>query len=197
LTILRVPLVMFAGLLAVLLATGCAGAGEKDIDAVNESPTAGNESPTAGLDQPYAGWESRPIRALDAKLIDDLLAGRGADDALAAELNHHPDPTHVLKMVDALSLSAEQEASIQSLFDVMQVEARLDQLFSDGSITNELLQDLTRQIALADGRLRSIHRAAHREVAVLLSQEQIDRYDALRGYNGDQGDTDHSQHDSG
>lgn len=193
--------ILLATLFAALLAVGCTDRAETDSD---QSPEVG----ATASNQPYAGWESRPIRALDPALVEDLLAGRGAGYALAAELNHYPGPTHVLMMADQLSLTPEQNTSVQSIFDAMQVEAQmlgrelvdleadLDQRFSDGSISKPLLLQLTADIAVVDGKLRSTHLAAHLDVVSLLSQDQIDKYDELRGYSGDHtSDTmDHNQH---
>lgn len=196
------PILLLA-LLGALLAAACTNDEATDADQPAEVVAATS-------DQPYAGWETRPIRALDPALVDDLLAGRGAGYALAAELNHYPGPTHVLKMATELALTPEQNASVQSVFDAMQIEAKalgrhlvdleadLDQRFSDGSITRSLLQQLTAGTAVVDGQLRAVHLAAHLDVVSILSQEQIDKYDELRGYSGDpSGQMDHDQHNDG
>lgn len=162
---------------------------------------AGNSTPsptptaTAAADaQPYAGWETRPIAALASERVDDLLAGRGAGFALAAELNHYPGPTHVLELAGELALSGEQERTIRETFAAMQREARalgrelvaleaeLDEGFRTGAITASQLQELTATIAKVEGTLRNVHLAAHLEVTATLTAEQVSRYDALRGY---------------
>ena len=43
----------------------------------------------------YAGQQSRAIKSLSEQDVDDLLAGRGAGFAKAAELNGYPGPAHV------------------------------------------------------------------------------------------------------
>ena len=195
---------LLLALLAALLFAACTSDDTADADQPAE-PTAATSTPAS--DQPYAGFETRPIRALDPKLVEDLLAGRGAGYALAAELNHYPGPTHVLKMAEELALTPEQNAAVQRIFDAMQVEAQalgqqlvdleadLNQQFSDRTITKPLLQQLTADIALVDGQLRAVHLAAHLDLVALLSQDQIDKYDELRGYGGDPaGAMDHSQH---
>jgi hypothetical protein len=60
--------------------------------------------------QPYAGLEQRPIKALAPERVADLLAGRGASYALAAELNSYPGPRHVLDLAAGLALTPEQVA---------------------------------------------------------------------------------------
>lgn len=43
--------------------------------------------------------------------------------ALAAELNGFPGPSHVLGLADKLDLTFDQRASINTLFDLMKAEA--------------------------------------------------------------------------
>lgn len=157
--------------------------------------------PAAGaVQQPYAGLETRAIAALAPEQVDDLLAGRGAGYALAAELNHYPGPTHVLEFVSELGLTPEQDDAIRQIKQEMQqeaqllgkervdLEAELDEAFSSGTIAPSRLRELTAAIAVVDGSLRNAHLAAHIEVKALLSEEQVRQYDALRGYTGaDQG----------
>ncbi len=193
--------VLLATLFVALLAVGCG-------DRAGTISDRHVEGGAATSNQPYAGWESRPIRALDPVLVEDLLAGRGAGYALAAELNRYPGPTHVLKMADELSLSPAQNASVQAIFDEMQavaqvlgremvdLEADLDRRFNDGSVSKPLLRQLTAEIAVVDGKLRSSHLAAHLDVVSILSQEQVDKYDELRGYRSEytSGAVDQNQH---
>jgi Spy/CpxP family protein refolding chaperone len=151
--------------------------------------------------------EDRSVRALSDEQIDDLLAGRGAGYALAAELNHYPGPTHVLEMADELGLSPAQEEMVRDIFAPMQTEAqafgrdlvdlesRLDAAFGSRSITAPLLNELTNEIALIEGELRAVHLAAHLELQDVLTPEQVQLYDELRGYSppdGDQGGPEHS-----
>ncbi|MEZ4503167.1 MAG: hypothetical protein R3C39_11120 [Dehalococcoidia bacterium] len=147
--------------------------------------------------QPYAGWETRPIAALAPEQVDDLLGGRGAGFALAAELNHYPGPTHVLELAGELALSSEQERAIRETLTAMQreaqalgrelveLEATLDEEFRSKAVTPSRLGELTAAVAEVEGRLRNVHLAAHLEVTATLTAEQVSRYDALRGYAGD------------
>src|SRR5262245_17037372 len=73
--------------------------------------------------QPYAGQQTREVASLSAKELDDLLAGRGAGLAKAAELNGHPGPAHVLEFADELRLTPEQRALVQAAFERMQARA--------------------------------------------------------------------------
>src|ERR1700683_4683129 len=101
---------------------------------------------------PYAGMQTRPIKALSELQVADLNAGRGLGLALPAELNGYPGPAHVLELADQLGLSADQKASVQSLFDSMKAEAvplgaklldqeaALDHLFAAHLVTPETLK---------------------------------------------------------
>lgn len=73
---------------------------------------------------PYAGWQGRGIKALSARQIEELSAGRGLGLALAAELNGYPGPGPVLDLGDAIHLTAAQHAAFEALFAAMQAEAQ-------------------------------------------------------------------------
>lgn len=171
-------------LMAALLVTSCTSD-----DANNEEGDDG-----AAADQPYAGLQDREIRALSAQDVDDLLAGRGAGYALAAELNSYPGPVHVLDHADELNLTDEQREDIESIFDSMQQEARelgeqlvdleatLDERFRVQHIDLDDLADLTSEIAYVEGELRATHLGAHLELKSILKPEQVVEYDEIRGY---------------
>ena len=126
-------------------------------------PTPSPASPGAVVDgtipsQTYAGWQARPIGALAPDKVEDLLAGRGAGYAVAAELNYYPGPVHVLQLTSELGLTPEQESVVQDIFAGMRKEAQtlgrvlvdreaeLDQASRQGSVMKPSLNDLTGQI---------------------------------------------------
>jgi Spy/CpxP family protein refolding chaperone len=143
---------------------------------------------------PYAGMQSRPIKALSEQEVADLGAGRGMGLALAAELNGYPGPSHVLELADKLELTADQRASVQSIFDSMKAEALplgaklieqetdLDKQFASRTITPESLKAATIAIAVTQGELRETHLKYHLSTAALLNPDQMQRYAELRGY---------------
>jgi hypothetical protein len=151
---------------------------------------------TLAQHQAYAGMQARPIKALSGDQVADLKNGRGMGLALAAELNGYPGPSHLLELGDKLSLSPDQRAKVQRLFDSMKAEAlpigarlieqesELDRLFVSRSITPEHLKAATTAIAITQGELRETHLKYHLATASLLSQDQIRRYGELRGYGG-------------
>ena len=144
---------------------------------------------------PYAGMQARPIKALSDKDMADLKAGRGMGLALPAELNGYPGPSHVLENADALALTIEQRERTKALFEAMKAEAipvgmqlidqeaRLDQLFAARQITPASLAAVTAEIGATQARLRATHLKYHLTMMTVLTPEQIEKYQSLRGYS--------------
>jgi Spy/CpxP family protein refolding chaperone len=157
---------------------------------------AGQAAAQTQHEQPYAGLQSREIKALSGEEMSDLRAGRGMGLALAAELNGYPGPRHVLDLASQLSLSDEQRARIQQMFDSMREEAiplgkqlvaaekDLNRAFAERTINPERLQAMTAAIAEKQGELRNSHLKYHLATAALLNPDQLRRYGELRGYAG-------------
>ena len=153
-----------------------------------------DEAAPAATASPYAGMESREIKSLSAKDIENLRTGRGWGLALAAELNGVPGPSHLLELQEELGLSPDQIASIAAIFAAMQAEAQtagerliaaetaIEAAFRAGDLTPETLLDLIDTAAAARAELRFIHLSRHLETPPLLTVAQIARYNDLRGY---------------
>jgi len=147
-----------------------------------------------GHASPYHGQEGRAVKSLADEEIADLLAGRGAGFAKAAELNGVPGPLHLLEMKDEIALSAQQERRIEALFREMRenartlgrrlvdLEAELNDAFAAGTATPPRLRELLSSIAEVERDLRYVHLAAHLETPAILSPDQIRNYNRLRGY---------------
>ncbi len=147
-------------------------------------------------ESPYTNLTDRTIKALSAEETTSLLAGEGMGLALSAELNGFPGPRHVLDMADQLELRAEQLGSTQALFERMNIESKmmgerlvgleqqLDQAFSNRSINEETLRNLTREIGQQRAALRATHLAAHLRMIEILDEGQVRSYNMLRGYHG-------------
>ena len=145
---------------------------------------------------PYAGQQARTIKALSDEDIAALLKGDGMGFAKAAELNGYPGPKHVLDLAEKLKLTDAQREQVRAIFDRMSGAAKpigaelveherlLDQLFHNGEITPDRLGAETTAIGELQGRLRSVHLAAHLETRGLLNPDQIPLYQQLRGYDG-------------
>jgi Spy/CpxP family protein refolding chaperone len=148
----------------------------------------------AGAVSPYAGLEQRTIKALSEEQILDLRAGRGMGLALAAELNGYPGPRHVLDLADQLGLTDEQRRRVLELFGemergaieigqrIIQEEAALDRLFAEARAAQRSVRLRTRTIASLEGELRAHHLGYHLAMHSLLTPEQVERYQELRGY---------------
>jgi hypothetical protein len=144
--------------------------------------------------QPYAAEKGREIKALSAEEVKQYLSGAGMGYAKAAELNHFPGPMHALELADKLGLSTAQRTDVKRLMDEHKAHARqigaklvesertLDALFRDGKVGQESLADAVRAAAALAGEYRLSHLETHRRVRVLLTAEQVARYDELRGY---------------
>jgi Spy/CpxP family protein refolding chaperone len=147
---------------------------------------------------PYAGQERAAIKALSAQEHADLLEGKGMGLAKAAELNGYPGPMHVLALATELELTADQESRSRTLFTKMREAARaagakliveereLDRLYASRSATRRAVDSRLERIEAVRTRLRALHLQAHLDQAALLTQRQITRYAALRGYGVDQ-----------
>jgi Spy/CpxP family protein refolding chaperone len=142
----------------------------------------------------YSGEEKRAIKSLSSTDIEELLRGGGWGLAKAAELNGVPGPVHLLEMKDDISLSAKQIENVTQAYEKMKEKSRqqgkilveleyeLDVLFRNGTITEDLLREQLLAIGNARTKLRYIHLSTHLKTPELLTEQQITRYNALRGY---------------
>lgn len=144
---------------------------------------------------PYAGQQTRGIKALSEAQTADLLAGKGMEQAKAAELNGYPGPMHVLELAGPLALSGAQKQASEALMNQHKAEARalgarlveaerdLDRAFASRQVDAAQLDVLTREIGLLQARLRASHLHTHLQQAGLLTPQQINLYAELRGYS--------------
>lgn len=142
----------------------------------------------------YVGQENREIKSLSETDIEELTNGKGWGLAKAAELNGVPGPAHLLEMKEEISLSPEQTKEIEILYQEMQKQAiplgislieyerELNTHFANMTITDELLRELIGQIAQIQKQLRYVHLSTHLKTPNILTAEQIDLYNQLRGY---------------
>jgi Spy/CpxP family protein refolding chaperone len=144
--------------------------------------------------QPYADLKGRDIKALSQQQIDDLKAGKGMSLALAAELNGYPGPSHVLELADQLKLNEKQKKRMQEMFKAMtketktlgvkviEAERKLDALFKSKKVNEQNLKETTLKAGEAQAKLREAHLRYHLSTLAVLSKEQVDTYNRLRGY---------------
>jgi hypothetical protein len=150
--------------------------------------------PAVAQHQPYSGQHEREIKALSADEVKQYLSGAGMGYAKVAELNRFPGPSHALELAEQLGLSVEQRSAIKALMDSHKVEARaigkrlveaerlLEELFRSGHVPQAALAEAVARAASLYGEYRLSHLETHRRLRPLLSDEQVARYDALRGY---------------
>jgi len=126
---------------------------------------------------PYADQQQRNIKSLSAADITDLKAGAGWGLAKAAELNGVPGPLHLLEMQD--EMRSEAKALGEQL--IVQ-ETKLDEKFRNDIPTTDELQSMLDSIGSIRSALRYTHLAAHLKMPEILSDDQIQTYNRLRGY---------------
>lgn len=144
--------------------------------------------------QPYAGQQGRDVKALSANDAQEYLRGAGMGYAKPAELNHYPGPAHVLELADRLGLSSEQRAEAERLraahhahavaigAKLVEAERNLEALFRRGDVSEAQLAKAARNAASLQGEYRLSHLETHRRLRAVLTDEQVTRYDDLRGY---------------
>jgi Spy/CpxP family protein refolding chaperone len=154
------------------------------------------------IESPYAGEESRGIKSLSEDDINGLLAGAGTPFggmAKPAELNGYPGPRHVLDAVEAeqFNLTDEQQKFVEDLYQsmlnqsiplgeqIIAVEKEMDDAFSNGTITSENLSSWVNQSVSLYGQLRIVHLETHLTMVEILTPEQVEQYNELRGYTSD------------
>ena len=152
---------------------------------------------------PYAGQQHSSVRGLTEEEIATFRSGTGMGLARAGEINGYPGPRHVLALADELDLTDDQRAAIRALESQVFAEtvplgerfleryAALEQAFRDGTITMESLHERSAEIGQIEGELRAAHLKYHLLTRPLMTDEQIARYNQLRGY-GEGGEPQHS-----
>jgi len=155
-------------------------------------------------ESPYVGEENRSIKSLSAEEIEALESGGGMGFAKLAELNRYPGPKHVLELAHDLELTPSQLTTTRALFAEMQrnaislghrllqAEKDLDRKFESGTIDAESLNLALADIGSIRTQLRYVHLEAHLRQRLMLTANQLVKYDELRGYRG--AEQDHSQH---
>lgn len=143
---------------------------------------------------PYTSHAGLKIKALTPETIEQYRKGTGMGLAIPAELNGYPGPRHVLDLGVEISLTSEQRAKMEELFESMRtaavrlgeeiiaLESKLDAGFASGTMTRVELQALTNEIASRQGKLRFTHLETHIAAKAILSAPQIAAYNKARGY---------------
>ena len=158
-------------------------------------------SSAAGSSQisPYSGQEIRDIKSLSDNDVQSLQNGTGeafGGIAKLAELNGYPGPRHVLDIAQELQLTDRQRMEIELIYQnmsnnaksigsaIIAVEQDMDKAFANKTITEENLIALLDKSANLYGQLRFVHLSAHLDTAQIMTTEQIQMYNEMRGYDG-------------
>jgi len=150
--------------------------------------------------------EKRQIKSLSQEEIDGYLSGKGMGIATPAELNNFPGPKHVIDLANELGLSNEQLLQTKKIYEMMRSEAseygslfvkceqRIEALFSEGTVSPQLLQKSLEDSAKISAKLRGVHLMAHINQKSILSEQQVKLYNSLRGYTGSRSINEHKHH---
>lgn len=123
-----------------------------------------------------------------------LLNAEGMGLASYAEMNSYPGPKHVIEFKDQLGLSADQLKKTEGLMkgvelsgkltgqDIVREEEGLYKLFESGTANDRTVRAGVERIGKLRGELRFIHLQAHVKMKQILSANQIQRYNELRGH---------------
>jgi Spy/CpxP family protein refolding chaperone len=134
------------------------------------------------------------IRGLSPDALEAYRTGAGGGLALPAELNGYPGPRHVLDLADELGLTEDQQAEIQDLYDTMlpeavqlgeqilQAEAALERAFRENTMDETFLEEQLAEIGALQAQLRFVHLRTHIATVEILTPDQIEQYNLLRGY---------------
>jgi hypothetical protein len=145
----------------------------------------------------YAGMQTRAIKSLSDKDLEELRRGGGWGLALPAELNGMPGPVHLLELKDKIPLTDDQVRQTQALLEDMRraaipagerliaAEAAIEQAFASGRVDETALRKLLTDAEAARSALRFIHLSQHARTVRFLKPDQIQRYNVLRGYAED------------
>jgi hypothetical protein len=161
---------------------------------------------------PYAGQEVQDIKSLSEKDVQSLQNGTGeafSGMAKLAELNGYPGPRHVLDMVSELRLTDGQRMEIELIYQnmstnakstgaaIIAVEQQIDGAFANKTITKDDLKLLLDKSADLYGQLRFVHLSAHLDTVEMLTIEQVQMYNTMRGYDGGNAGNDSSTNNHG
>jgi hypothetical protein len=164
-------------------------------DADNMSSSAASSSQIS----PYSGQEIRVIKSLSDNDVQSLQNGTGeafGGIAKLAELNGYPGPRHVLDIAQELQLTDRQRVEIELIYQnmsnnaksigsaIIAIEQDMDEAFANKTITEENLIAMLDKSANFYGQLRFVHLSAHLDTAQIMTTEQIQMYNEMRGYDG-------------
>jgi hypothetical protein len=137
-----------------------------------------------------------PLKTLSDVQYNALINGDDIDGmSLAAELNRYPLPDKVIKLKREINLSPVQVTKISALAKelhrkklemgliIINNEKTIDSLFRTGKLDNGTLIFFANRYGLYQGELRNAILQACLATKYLLSQQQLNRFEALQKGN--------------
>jgi hypothetical protein len=134
-----------------------------------------------------------PLKTLSYDRYDALIKGEDIDGmSLAGELNHYPLPDKVLKQKKQVNLSPIQVTKISAIAKelhrkklemgliIINNERTLDSIFKYNRLNNGSLIFYTNRYGLYQGEIRNAILQACLATRMLLSDDQVKRYEALQ-----------------
>jgi hypothetical protein len=176
-----------------------------DTDSAPSSPSSSSQV------SPYAGQEIRNIKSLSDNDVQSLQNGTGeafGGMAKLAELNGYPGPRHVLDMASQLQLTDRQRVEIELIYQNMSNKAKnigvaiialeqdMDRALANKTITEENLKLMLDKSGDLYGQLRFVHLSAHLDTVQMLTVEQVQMYNKIRGYDSSSTDNSSSSNDN-
>lgn len=155
----------------------------------------------------YSALLETEIRGLSPETIEGYRTGKGMSLALPAELNGYPGPRHVLDFSKELELTDAQYEEVEALYSdmlaeaiplgeqILEAEAELELAFREKTITDTDLETRLLAIGALQADLRFVHLRTHIATYKLLTPDQVEKYNVLRGYTAKDEDT-HQGHSS-
>jgi hypothetical protein len=171
----------------------------------NDTGSASSSGVSSSQISPYVVQELRNIKSLSDNDIQSLQNGTGeafGGMAILAELNGYPGPRHVLDMASELQLTDGQRMEIERIYQnmsnnaksigaaIITIEQDMDRAFNNKTITQESLKLMLDKSSDLYAQLRFIHLSAHLDTIQVLTIEQVQTYNTMRGY--DSGSTDNT-----
>ncbi|MGH7284410.1 MAG: hypothetical protein ACRELY_23030 [Polyangiaceae bacterium] len=151
--------------------------------------------------------DSAKLRGVSADEIRGYTEGRALRFGRAAEKNHNPSPYYILKYKSELALFDEQLTPARAILErersqasrlgkeLLADETKLETLLSTPGSREDLVADMTREIARLEGEIRLVHLEADVAAKKLLNSSQQVQYDAVRSYDPEEDGRDAMTHD--
>jgi hypothetical protein len=154
----------------------------------------------AAKEPPVSVTAKEPPRRTDVEIksmtkdeIRGWREGRAMTLARVAEKNHYPAPYFALKLTSELALFEDQIAPMRAIHDalrrramqlgrqLLEEETKLQLYFEDQEKDPPKLEAIVRESARLRGEIRLMHLQADIETRKILNQDQLVKYEALRG----------------